>query len=326
MDILTLGKMNQMAKDLDQTMEYLANTTFETLKDVCDVQAEVIATQTGQVTCLQDEVDIGIDALAAAGGGSKPFKEFMILNTNHWSVTNGGCCLLWTAPEGIKSIKFEVLGGGGPGGSSGRDYDIPSGGWGGNYAARTLEEGVDFTAGTSNFTLCAGGTSQCSCCAHCQPCRTGCTSWVTGNGLSNFCATGGEGGFTAWDKKSSCYDCSIGAQCVVGNQVSGGWGQCQSCTPGFFGADYGFTGTTGMVQKGYSCCNEISGTRGGPTGPFSGSQSNGRDTNECTTTGMGCCRGHSYFPGGGGGGGGFDGGNGCWGGFGAGGLVKVSYQ
>ncbi len=32
MDILTLGKMNQMAKDVDATLEYLANTTFEVVK------------------------------------------------------------------------------------------------------------------------------------------------------------------------------------------------------------------------------------------------------------------------------------------------------
>jgi hypothetical protein len=326
MDILTLGKMNQMAKDLDQTMEFLANSTFDTLKLVCDTQVDILATQTGQVTCLTDTTDAGLEALIAAGGGGQPYKEFMILNDNHWSVTNGGCHLSWTAPDNIKSIKFEVLGGGGPGGSGGGHHDKGVGGWGGNYAAKTLEADVDFTAGSSVFELCAGGTSQCSCCAHCQPCRTGCSSYVTGPGLSNFCATGGEGGWTAWDKVSSCYDCSIGAQCTIGNIVSGGWVQCQSCTPGYFGADYGFTGTMGQMHTGYSCCNEMTSTRGGPTGPFAGSGSQGTDSNHCTTTGMGCCRGHSYFPGGGGAAGGFAGTSCCWGGFGAGGLVKVSYS
>jgi len=81
-----------------------------------------------------------------------------------------------------------------------------------------------------------------------------------------------------------------------------------------------------MIHKAYDCCSDISSTRGGPTGPFAGSGSQGRDTNHCTTTGMGCCRGHSYFPGGGGASGHYAGSDCCWGGFGAGGLVKVSYS
>ena len=62
MDILTLGKMNAMAKDVDQTLEYLANSTFQALKDVCDFQA-------GNITVLNQVVQDGIDALVAAGGG-----------------------------------------------------------------------------------------------------------------------------------------------------------------------------------------------------------------------------------------------------------------
>ena len=50
MDILTLGKMNQMAKDVDATLEYMANATFDTLRDVCVKQVEIEQTQSGQVT------------------------------------------------------------------------------------------------------------------------------------------------------------------------------------------------------------------------------------------------------------------------------------
>ena len=53
MDILTLGKMNAMAKDVDQTLEYLANSTFQALKDVCDFQA-------GNITVLNQVVQDGL--------------------------------------------------------------------------------------------------------------------------------------------------------------------------------------------------------------------------------------------------------------------------
>ena len=43
MDILTLGKMNAMARDVDVTLEYLANATFQALKDVCEFQAGNVA-------------------------------------------------------------------------------------------------------------------------------------------------------------------------------------------------------------------------------------------------------------------------------------------
>ena len=62
--------------------------------------------------------------------------EFYVYGTNHWAVTNGGRCCLWNVPNGTNSIKFEILSGGGPGGSSGGDYDFGIGGQGGNYDRR----------------------------------------------------------------------------------------------------------------------------------------------------------------------------------------------
>ncbi len=324
MDILTLGKMNQMAKDVDATLEYLANTTFETLRDVCTVQSEIEAVQTGQVTCLEDTTQTGIDALAAAGGGSIGTHDFQIQNDNHWSVTNGGCCLNWTVPENVKSIKFEVLGGGGPGGSSGGDYEITVGGQGGGYSSKTIyEENGDFTPGSSSYTLCAAGTSQCSCCCHCcMATRQGCTSWVTGNGLSNFCAVGGLGGTTPWDKMSNCYDCHMSTQCCASNYDSS-WGT-QTINTQSYGADVCFKGSSGSYTRKYDCCSDVYGYSGGPSGPFSvsGAPNGGHACTQCS----GCRGGHSLFPGGGGQGHATASGSACWGGFGAGGLVKVTYS
>jgi hypothetical protein len=146
-------------------------------------------------------------------------NEIYVWNVNNWTPLNGGRCCAFTVPTGTTSIKFEILSGGGPGGSSGGDHDHGIGGQGGNYGVRTLQKSVHgFTDGTV-YTVCAAGSSDCSCCCSCnQNCRHGCPSFVTGTGLSNFCAIGGMGGYTLFDTISNCYNCHIGnVQCNVGN-------------------------------------------------------------------------------------------------------------
>tara|TARA_B110000467_G_scaffold47010_1_gene42983 strand:+ start:1659 stop:2633 length:975 start_codon:yes stop_codon:yes gene_type:complete len=324
MDILTLGKMNQMAKNTNSALDLMANHVYETLQDITGVQA------TAETTIDASVADglANIQTLIDTGVGGDPQKDFYIYNTNHWSVTNGGCCLSWTVPTGAQIIKFEILSGGGPGGSSGWDYDIGHGGAGGNYNVKTIcKDAGEFvsTAGTESvFMLCAGGTSMCSCCGNCnRNCRHGCTSYVTGPGLSNFCAIGGHGGSTSWDKQSNCYNCHIGnQQCDLGS-YNGGW-VSHNCNEASHGGDMCFRGISGSHYQQYNCCADSSSFSGGPAGPFSVS---GTAVNKHWCTGnMACCSAHSAFPGGGGAGHQSGSGSTCWGGFGAGGLVKVTYQ
>ena len=257
-------------------------------------------------------------------------KEFTIFNDAHWTSQNGGCCLQWTVPADIQMVKFEILSGGGPGGSSGHSHEEPVGGQGGNYAMQyLLASDSEFTAGTSQYSLCAAGTSFCSCCDHCcTACRDGCPSYVTGDGLSNFCAVGGRGGPTSWDVMSSCYNCQRSSQCNQGN-YSAGWVQ-SSTNPGFCGIpetptpkSMGYTGTSGDMHHAYNCCQENFTMAGVPTGPFSSQSGFGKDL--CTSDNT-CCSAHSNFPGGGGTGMGRATSSACWGFWGAGGLVKVTYQ
>ena len=268
--------------------------------------------------------------MGVAAAPTPVVKEFTIFNRNHWTVQNGGCCLQWTVPASVQMVKFEILSGGGPGGSSGGDYDGPVGGQGGNYAMKyLLASDSEFTAGSSQYTLCAAGTSYCSCCCHCcTACRDGCTSYVTGDGLSNFCAVGGRGGPTNWDIMSSCYNCSQSAQCNIGN-YNAGWIQ-STTNPGFCGIpetpttkSMGYTGTSGDMFQSASCCQENFTMAGVPTGPFSSQSGFGDDS--CTSSNP-CCSAHSNFPGGGGTGMGRATSSACWGFWGAGGLVKVTYQ
>ena len=274
---------------------------------------------------------VSFKTLMGVAAASAPVsKEFTIFNREHWTVTNGGCCLSWTAPAGISMIKFEVLSGGGPGGSSGGDHDMGIGGQGGNYAMIQLfAEDSEFTAGSSVYTLCAAGTSNCSCCCHCcTACRDGCASFVVGDGLTNFCAVGGRGGPNSWDVMSSCYNCQRSAQCNIGN-YSAGWTQ-STTNPGFCGIpetpttkSMGYTGTSGDLFQSAACCQENFSIAGVPSGPFSTSSGMGGDA--CTTD-YSCCSAHSNFPGGGGTSVPHATSSACWGSWGAGGLVKVTYQ
>ena len=140
-------------------------------------------------------------------------SAFYVYSSNHWTPLNGGACCLWTVPTGTTSIKFELLSGGGPGGSSGGDYDYGQGGQGGHYTMKTLRKSSAHFIDGSTYTICAAGTSDCSCCCSCNMnCRHGCISYVTGPGLTNFCAIGGMGGSTSWDISSNCYNCHLGHQ------------------------------------------------------------------------------------------------------------------
>ena len=108
-----------------------------------------------------------------------------------------GCCCAWTVPAGITSIIVELWGGGGGGGSAVGCMccHYGSGGGGGAYSRKTL---TGLTAGTV-YTICAGpggcgggkaGMSGAACCCGIG----GGTTYMTGTGLTNFCAGGGFGG------------------------------------------------------------------------------------------------------------------------------------
>ena len=263
---------------------------------------------------------------------ASPQREFYVYNDEHWTPENGGKKCDWMIPVGTQSIKFEIVGGGGPGGSVSHD-DYSTGGQGGNTAIKTvnLADG-DFTStdgSQSLYTLCAAGTSQCSCCICCEyePCRQGCDSFVTGSGLSNFCATGGKGGTHHCDRRCSCYNWFTPGQqvysctCLHSCANERTWNRWM-CAPGFFGADMGFTGSSGHMQGGYDCNKMYQIGPGEPTGIFSSASPNAGDY--CHTM-QGCCVAEAMFPGGGGYSAISDTGC-CFSGFGAGGLVRVTYS
>lgn len=236
-------------------------------------------------------------------GAAGEFNTLYVYNTSVDSVNNGGRCCLWTVPDNTNWIRFEVWGAGssGPGGCC--CQQAAQSGGAGAYARRTITA----TPGQS-YTICAGGSGCCAttCCG-----TEGFPSFVSGGSGGSavaLCAAGGP---------TSCAQCfRFGGGTFCGNTntcKSGSW-----C-----GADFGLPAISGASNTG--TCG-FQGWQYVPSGPYIGAGvRHGKDfcirVSGCDSLG-----GFASFPGGGGGGAISGGGGCCWGGFGAGGLVIVSYR
>ena len=231
-----------------------------------------------------------------------------------WDANNGGCCCAWTVPALTTTVRFELTGGGGSGSPGTCCGNGPVGG-SSAYAVKTLHSYKGcFTAGTTEYTVCAGGSNRCSCCGfnggfNCCGFR-GCVSYVTGTGLSNFCVEGGSWG---WHQCSGgCYSCTIPRQCQ----------ECISQCSKYYGEDFGIPGISGSRHNTQYCMTDNYGVSVS-SGPWHAGGFIGMDNCSGGQT-HGCCKGHAMFPGGGGFSP-FTEGSCCWGGYGAAGLVVISY-
>jgi hypothetical protein len=128
-----------------------------------------------------------------------------------------GCCCLWTVPTGVTKLFFELWGAGGSGNgacSCGRCQHY-KGANGGAYNSKMIQTVVG-----CQYQVCAGGNSNC-CRFECTGCY-GCTSYVTGYNLTNFCAIGGQPACANADWTTACtsaYEC-----CLEGSNNGGDLG------------------------------------------------------------------------------------------------------
>ena len=225
----------------------------------------------------------------------------------------------WTVPAGVCRVTFEIWGGGGGGGTKGTSCnccDRGGSGSGGGYSKKT----VNTVPGTT-YSIVAGkaGTdgSYGSVVQRCCNGITGGTSYITGSGLTNFCAEGGLGGLS--DFNTVCYS-------ICGCNFN-------SRTPGNgFGGDTVAQGSYGIVGiGGGQNAYDIMIQAGGAGGPGGGAGGHNMSGGYCS--GGGCAVAtewhmHGRVPGGGGAG------SGCWyccecnalaSGRGAPGMVKITY-
>ena len=110
-----------------------------------------------------------------------------------------GCCCLWTVPSGVGKLTIELWGAGGNGHghctcNRCQHYQAASGG---AYNTKTIS-----TSAGCQYRVCAGGVYRC-CSRECNGCN-GCSSYVNGYNLSNFCAHGGARGCANPDWSVRC--------------------------------------------------------------------------------------------------------------------------
>lgn len=143
------------------------------------------------------------------------------------------CC--WKVPAGVTTLVFELWGAGGSGGGvCCCMFGFPGGS--GAYAKKT----VTGTLGGCEYVLFAG---YAGCCSPVNCGYRGCQSYVTGYGLTNFCAEGGHPGCSfcnAW--VCTCSSCGFSWAVTA----------CTQCAC-YYGADYGCFGTYGYIQT--DCCS-----------------------------------------------------------------------
>ena len=205
-------------------------------------------------------------------------------------IATGGACCLWTVPESVYSVTFEIWGGGG--GAAGQACNVcdccarTQPGGGGGYAMKQ----INVTPG-SQYTICAGNAGVSSSDTtyganpgNCQNGVAGGTSFVTGTGLTSFCATGGLGG-------NSCFTIHCYGHCGC-NGAKGGQGFNGTINAA------GMSGILGMAGSNPETSYSIGGAAGGPGGGAGGI--NGGTSNSGNGSAATNPRLHGRVPGGGG--------------------------
>lgn len=175
----------------------------------------------------------------------------------------GGFCVY----PGVTTVQFHIWGGGGSGaGGCCCMQGTPSGS--GAYAMKTLcakDMGLDSLGGLC-YLWFIGPNATCT--SNCTG-NTGCKTWITGCGLTNFCAEGGMPGRTC----CFIYHDSFGAN-ITGTYGPGGTtgttprnslgcysldpvsGSCRACDCAcYYGADFGVPGRMGWFRVDCICGN-----------------------------------------------------------------------
>ena len=201
-DVLLYNALNEVNKIL-VTQDATLTTNIATQNSLCATAIANIAlgpTYIGNAGPNQANIWCLIPTLPATGAAwTTGLKVCRCAGSSNW---NYGSCCAWTVPAGVTCARFQLWGAGAGSGYGCCCAFTPFGGTGA-YASVIMP----VTAGNT-YTLCAG-------CAHCCSIQPGfgvvngypgCPSYVTGTGLSNFCAEGGE----------SSLGCQLLTRCICG--------------------------------------------------------------------------------------------------------------
>ena len=192
MDVLAYSAFNQQ---IQLNQQIVAKTSC--LSSKCSETAALQATAAGFSPaalcwvqciepCLLRTPVTGVSYWSQIPGLTGASQGFKVCDAQ--SQFNCGATCTWTVPAGITRARFQLWGAGGGSGSMNCCGGSPFGSTGA-YASVIIP-----VTAASTYTICSG-------CAYCcfpqyktsQGRVPGCPSWVTGTGLCNFCADGGQG-------------------------------------------------------------------------------------------------------------------------------------
>ena len=155
---------------------------------------------------------------------------------------NTNCICRWCVPCGVTKVTFEIWGGGGGGGGACCCMNgIP--GTTGAYSRKTLT--YPEVEGGFCYSMCVGtATSNTNSFRG----RRGCTTYITGPGLTNFCAEGGYGGCSCcgiWSNSSNYSQDCITFATANGDPSAG---NCLGYGPPAYGGDENIRGRSGWIR------------------------------------------------------------------------------
>ena len=218
-------------------------------------------------------------------------KEFSVCNTSPQSAANGGYCCNFVAPAGTTWITFEMWGGGSGGGGACCCMQSTQGGGAGSYAIKTINCGTTGGLAGASYTICAASSGNCA--GACYGCG-GYTSYVTGPGLSNFCAQPARSGdthcFAGDGYYIPCVMCFYCCACGGDLNISGANGSALT-TQYCFAYSYGYTAVAAATVSGPVINGGQCGTGGGANGVYGYGIVPGGGGQNATSFGGGCCFG-----------------------------------
>ena len=155
---------------------------------------------------------------------------------------NTNCICRWCVPCGVTKVTFEIWGGGGGGGGACCCMNgIP--GTTGAYSRKTLT--YPEVEGGFCYSMCVGtATSNTNSFRG----RRGCSTYITGCNLSNFCAEGGYGGCSCcgiWSTTSNYSQDCITFATANGDPSAG---NCLGYGPPAYGGDENIRGRSGWIR------------------------------------------------------------------------------
>lgn len=178
-DVLLYNALNANRQEL-QTRSNTLDTQLTNLCSCCTtLQNAYNSLVVNAIACTRNNFNLW--CLIPTGSGWT--SGFKVCNTS--TQFNCGFCCLWTVPAGVTCAMFQLWG---AGGNTGGGCCCSISPWAGNGAYASVM--IPVTAGNT-YTICSG----CAVC--CFAGRgvnngDGCPSWVSGPGLTNFCAEGGD--------------------------------------------------------------------------------------------------------------------------------------